>query len=42
MLGLSRESVNRVLNQLKKENLIDVSRKGIKILDLKTLQAKLS
>mgnify|MGYP001164408009 CR=1 FL=1 len=42
MLGLSRESVNRVLNQLKKENLIDVSRKGIKILDLKTLQDKLS
>ena len=42
MLGMSRESVNRVLNQLKKEELIDVSRKGIAIYDVKTLQAKLS
>lgn len=38
MVGTSRESVNRTLNQLKKEKLLDIQRKGIFIYDLDTLQ----
>jgi CRP/FNR family transcriptional regulator, cyclic AMP receptor protein len=38
MLGLSRESVNRVLNQLKKDELLDINRKGILIYNLDTLK----
>jgi CRP/FNR family transcriptional regulator len=38
MLGMSRESVNRVLNQLKKDQLIDINRKGIMIHNLDVLK----
>lgn len=38
MVGTSRESVNRTLNQLRKENLLEIDRKGILIYDLKALQ----
>jgi CRP/FNR family transcriptional regulator len=38
MLGLSRESVNRVLNQLKKDELLDINRKGILIYNLDKLK----
>ncbi|BCU82750.1 anaerobic regulatory protein [Polycladomyces abyssicola] len=42
MLGMSRESVNRVLNQLKKDQLLDINRKGILIYDPDALQRTLS
>ncbi|MDN4593781.1 Crp/Fnr family transcriptional regulator [Polycladomyces subterraneus] len=42
MLGMSRESVNRVLNQLKKDQLLDINRKGILIYDPDVLQRTLS
>jgi CRP/FNR family transcriptional regulator len=42
MLGMSRESVNRVLNQLKKDQLLDINRKGILIYNLDALQSTLS
>jgi CRP/FNR family cyclic AMP-dependent transcriptional regulator len=38
MVGTSRESVNRVLNQLKKRQLLDIDRKGILIYDLEALR----
>ncbi|MBA4543621.1 MULTISPECIES: Crp/Fnr family transcriptional regulator [Thermoactinomyces] len=42
MLGMSRESVNRVLNQLKKDQLLEISRKGIFIYNLDALKSLLS
>ncbi|MBN2908891.1 Crp/Fnr family transcriptional regulator [Polycladomyces sp. WAk] len=42
MLGMSRESVNRVLNQLKKDHLLDINRKGILIYNPDALQRTLS
>jgi CRP/FNR family transcriptional regulator len=42
MLGMSRESVTRVLNQLKKDQLLDINRKGILIYNLDALQLTLS
>lgn len=42
MLGMSRESVNRVLNHLKKDQLLDINRKGILIYNLDELQSTLS
>src|SRR5690606_8888875 len=42
MLGMSRESVNRVLNQLKKEKILSINRKGILICNLNALENKLS
>ncbi|MGA8944006.1 MAG: Crp/Fnr family transcriptional regulator [Thermoactinomyces sp.] len=42
MLGMSRESVNRVLNQLKKEKILNINRKGILIYNLDSLENKLS
>lgn len=42
MLGLSRESVSRVLNQLKKEQLLETNRKGILIYNLEALENTLS
>lgn len=42
MLGMSRESVNRVLNQLKKEKILNINRKGILIYNLNSLENKLS
>ena len=38
MVGTSRESVNRTLNQLKKEKLVDINRKGILIYDLEAFR----
>lgn len=38
MIGSSRETVNRILNQLKKENLIDFDRNGIQINDINQLK----
>lgn len=38
MVGTSRESVNRTLNQLRKENLLEIDRKGILIYDLRALR----
>lgn len=38
MLGLSRESVNRVLNQLKKEQLLEIKRKHITICNVEALK----
>lgn len=38
IVGSSRETINRVLNKLKKENLIESSRKGIYINDLEQLK----
>lgn len=38
IVGSSRETINRVLNQLKKEDLIESSRKGIYIKDLDQLR----
>lgn len=40
MVGTSRESINRTLNQLKKEKLLDINRKGILIYDLEALKSK--
>lgn len=42
MLGMSRESVSRVLNQLKKDQLLDINRKSILIYDLDALKRLLS
>lgn len=42
MLGMSRESVNRVLNHLKKDQLLDINRKGILIYNLDALNSSLS
>ncbi len=42
MLGMSRESVNRVLNQLKKEKILNINRKGILIYNLDMLENILS
>lgn len=41
IVGASRETVNRILNQLKKEQLIDPRRNGILIYDLKKLEKAL-
>lgn len=38
MVGTSRESVNRTLNQLKKDKLLDIDRQGILIYDLEALK----
>lgn len=42
MIGSTRETVNRVLNQLKKENLIDFNRNGILINDINKLKTYLN
>ena len=38
IVGSSRETVNRILNQLKKENLIEFGRNGILINDIDELK----
>lgn len=38
MVGTSRETINRTLNQLKKEHLLDINRQGILIYDLEALR----
>lgn len=38
MVGTSRESINRTLNQLKKEKLLEIHRNGIFVYDLDALQ----
>lgn len=42
MLGTSRESVNRVLNQLKKNQILQINRKGIFVSNLDALKKLLS
>jgi CRP-like cAMP-binding protein len=41
MIGSVRKVVNRTLQKLKKDGIIDVSRKNIKLLDLQKLLEKL-
>lgn len=39
MIGTSRESINRILNKLKKDQIIEMDRRGIHILNIEQLRA---